>query len=102
MGTKIDAAAIRTAGGRYQAVGETLGTIAGRIRGFTAEAGDFGRNYHSDGAAYAAALGTVATVAAAWQAGATACGTGLTNSASAHVRTDDGAATAVTGAGAGG
>lgn len=102
MGTKIDAAAVRAAGGAYQSVGESLGTISGRIRGFTAEAGDFGRNYLSDGAAYAAALATVATVTTAWQTGAKACGTGLTNSASAHVRTDDGAATAVTGAGAGG
>ncbi|GAA1090371.1 hypothetical protein [Tsukamurella spumae] len=102
MGTKIDAAAVRAAGGEYHAVGEALGTVAGRIRGFTAEAGDFGRDYQSDGAAYAAALETVAAVTTAWQTGAKACGTGLTNSASAHVRTDDGAATAVTGAGAGG
>ncbi|CAM3617294.1 hypothetical protein ACXYTP_11205 [Tsukamurella ocularis] len=98
MGTKIDPAAVSRAGGSYSTVADHLGTAAGRIRGFTAEAGDFGRKYPSDGAAYAAALQGIAQGVDAWQVGARACGTGLTTSASAHRTTDDGGAAAVTGA----
>ncbi|TWS19171.1 hypothetical protein FK529_11700 [Tsukamurella asaccharolytica] len=98
MGTKIDPAAVAKAGGDYSTVAEHLGTVAGRIRGFTAESADFGRKYESDGAAYAVALESLAKGVDAWQVGARACGTGLTTSASAHRITDDSGAAAVTGA----
>ncbi|MBS4103881.1 hypothetical protein [Tsukamurella paurometabola] len=98
MGTKIDAAAVSAAGGTYSTVADNLGTVAGRIRGFTAEAGDFGRKYQADGAAYAATMESLAKGIDAWQAGSRACGTGLTTSASAHKTTDDSGAAAVTGA----
>lgn len=98
MGTKIDAAAVSRAGGSYSSVADNLGTVASRIRGFTAEAGDFGRNYQDDGAAYAATMQSLAKGVDAWQVGSRACGTGLTNSASAHVTTDNGGADAVNGA----
>lgn len=98
MGTKIDVAAVSKAGGSYTAVADNLGTVAGRIRGFTAEAGDFGRKYQDDGAAYAATMQSLAKGVEAWQVGARACGTGLTTSASAHRTTDDSGAAAVTGA----
>ncbi|NMD57839.1 MULTISPECIES: hypothetical protein [Tsukamurella] len=98
MGTKIDAAAVSKAGGGYSTVADNLGTVAGRIRGFTAEAGDFGREYQADGAAYAATMEGLAKGVDAWQLGSRACGSGLTNSASAHVTTDNGGADAVNGA----
>lgn len=98
MGTKIDAAAVSRAGAGYSTVADNLGTVAGRIRGFTAEAGDFGRNYQADGGAYAAVMESLATGVDAWRTGARSCGTGLANSASAHVTTDTAGATAVTGA----
>lgn len=98
MGTKIDAAAVSKAGGGYSTVADNLGTVAGRVRGFTAEAGDFGRKYQADGAAYAATMESLAKGVDAWKAGARACGTGLTTSASAHVTTDTSGADAVTGA----
>lgn len=98
MGTKIDAAAVSTAGGGYTTVADNLGTVAGRVRGFTAEPGDFGREYQSDGAAYAATMEGLAKGVDAWQVGARACGTGLTTSASAHRTTDESGAAAVTGA----
>ncbi|MCA0158695.1 hypothetical protein LB823_21065 [Tsukamurella sp. M9C] len=98
MGTKIDPAAVSKAGGSYSMVADNLGTVAGRVRGFTAEAGDFGRKYQSDGAAYAATMESLAKGVDAWQVGSRACGTGLTTSASAHKSTDDSGAAAVTGA----
>lgn len=102
MGTEIDTAAVTRAGGKYSTVADTLGTVGGRIRGYTAETGDFGQEYSTEGAAYGAALGALATAVDAWRDGARACGTGLTASATAHVRTDDGGAAVVTGAGNGG
>ncbi len=98
MGTRIDAAAVSRAGGAYSTVADNLGTVASRIRGFTAESGDFGRAYSAEAAAYAAAMESLAKGVDAWQAGARACGTGLTASAAAHTRTDESGAAAVTGA----
>lgn len=98
MGTKIDAAAVSRAGGRYSTVADNLGTVAGRVRGFTAEPGDFGRAYGSAGGAHAATMESLARGVDAWCVGARACGSGLTNSAAAHVSTDTGGAAAVTGA----
>lgn len=97
MGTKIDPAAVSKAGGSYSTVADNLGTIASRIRGFTATAGHFGREYPAEGAAYAGAMETLAKGVDAWQLGARACGTGLTTSASAHKTTDDSGAAAVNG-----
>lgn len=98
MGTRIDAAAVSAAGGKYSTVADNLGTVAGRIRGFTAESGDFGRKYQDDGAAYAATMESLAKGVDAWQVGARACGTGLSASAAAHRATDAAGAAAVTGA----
>ncbi|MCS3778469.1 hypothetical protein [Tsukamurella ocularis] len=98
MGTKIDVVAVSTAGGSYSTVADNLGTVAGRLRGFTAEAGDFGRKYQDDGAAYAATMESLAKGVDTWQVASRACGTGLTTSASAHRTTDDSGAAAVTGA----
>ncbi|BDH58920.1 hypothetical protein [Tsukamurella sp. PLM1] len=97
MGTEIDTAAVTRAGSKYHAVADSLGTVAGRIRGYTAEAGDFGRNYRAQGDAYGAALGSLAKAVEAWRDGARACGQGLQVSASAHVKTDDAGAAVVTG-----
>lgn len=99
MGTEIDAGSVHRAGGKYSTVADTLGTASSRIRGFTAEPGDFGRNYRSEGEAYGAALGSLATAVECWRDGARAVGTGLTASSVAHVRTDDSGADAVTGTG---
>ncbi|KXO88101.1 hypothetical protein AXK56_12040 [Tsukamurella pulmonis] len=98
MGTKIDTAAVAKAGGNYSTVADNLGTVASRVRGFTAEASDFGRKYQSHGAAYASTMESLAKGVDAWQVGSRACGTGLTGSASAHVTTDDNGADTVNGA----
>ncbi|GAB3129247.1 hypothetical protein GCM10027289_11040 [Tsukamurella serpentis] len=88
MGTRIDAAAVARSGGSYQAAADALGTVGGRIRGYTAEPGDFGRNYRTEGQAYGSALSGLARAVDAWRDGARACGGGLQTSATAHVRTD--------------
>ncbi|BDD81320.1 hypothetical protein TPB0596_10830 [Tsukamurella pulmonis] len=95
MGTKIDTAAVAKAGGNYSTVADNLGTVASRVRGFTAEAGDFGQHYQDQGKAYAVSLQRLAKGVDAWQIGARACGTGLTSSSSAHIRTDNSGAAAV-------
>ncbi|WP_019202398.1 hypothetical protein [Tsukamurella sp. 1534] len=101
-GTKIDAAAVARAGGVYTTEADDLTGAASRIRGYTAEPGDFGRKYQAKGEAYGASLRLLSDAVDAWRNGARAVGTGLTNSASAHKSTDTGAASAVTGAGNGG